>query len=50
VHWAGAETGVHATGSMGGAVDAGERAAAEAAAALREARAPGEAAAALGAA
>ncbi|HEX8066430.1 MAG TPA: FAD-dependent oxidoreductase [Thermoleophilaceae bacterium] len=29
VHWAGAETGVHANGSMGGAVDAGERAAGE---------------------
>jgi monoamine oxidase len=29
IHWAGAETGVHANGSMGGAVDAGERAAAE---------------------
>src|SRR3712207_9302442 len=24
IHWAGAETGVHANGSMGGAVDAGE--------------------------
>jgi monoamine oxidase len=30
IHWAGAETGIHANGSMGGAVDAGERAAAEA--------------------
>lgn len=29
IHWAGAETGIHANGSMGGAVDAGERAAAE---------------------
>jgi monoamine oxidase len=29
IHWAGAETGVHANGSMGGAVDAGERAARE---------------------
>ena len=29
LHWAGAETGIHANGSMGGAVDAGERAAAE---------------------
>jgi monoamine oxidase len=30
IHWAGSETGVHANGSMGGAVDAGERAAREA--------------------
>ena len=29
IHWAGAETGVHANGSMGGAVDSGERAARE---------------------
>ena len=29
IHWAGAETGVHANGSMGGAVDAGERSARE---------------------
>ena len=29
IHWAGAETGIHANGSMGGAVDGGERAAAE---------------------
>jgi monoamine oxidase len=30
IHWAGSETGVHANGSMGGAVDAGERSAREA--------------------
>jgi monoamine oxidase len=29
LHWAGSETGVHANGSMGGAVDAGERCARE---------------------
>jgi monoamine oxidase len=29
IHWAGSETGVHANGSMGGAVDSGERAARE---------------------
>jgi monoamine oxidase len=29
IHWAGSETGVHANGSMGGAVDAGERSARE---------------------
>jgi monoamine oxidase len=29
IHWAGAETGVHANGSMGGAVDGGQRAARE---------------------
>ena len=29
LHWAGSETGVHANGSLGGAVDAGERAARE---------------------
>lgn len=34
IHWAAAETGVHANGSMGGAVDSGERAASEALAQL----------------
>jgi monoamine oxidase len=29
IHWAGAETGIHANGSMGGAVDSGERTARE---------------------
>ena len=29
IHWAGSETGIHANGSMGGAVDSGERTARE---------------------
>jgi len=37
IHWAGAETGIHANGSMGGAVDAGERAAREVLDALQRA-------------
>ena len=41
IHWAGAETGIHANGSMGGAVDAGQRAAAEVSAELSLERAPG---------
>jgi monoamine oxidase len=48
IHWAGAETAVHANGSMGGAVDAGERAAREALAQL-DLDAPGRAPAALAA-
>lgn len=40
IHWAGAETGIHANGSMGGAVDAGERAAREVLEQLEVERAP----------
>lgn len=39
IHWAGAETGVHANGSMGGAVDAGERTASEVLESLERTRA-----------
>lgn len=45
IHWAGSETAVHANGSLGGAVDAGERAAREALEAIALERAGGSRAA-----
>ena len=50
IHWAGSETAVHANGSLGGAVDSGERAAAEVLAALAGEARPAEAAEAAAAA